>query len=49
MLTDTLKRIYGVLSSDKHKSDSYFKALANSFLISADMAHATHPNYSDKH
>jgi aspartyl aminopeptidase len=43
-LKDVLERI--TLSE---KREDFLRALANSFFISADMAHAIHPNYSDKH
>ncbi|MBS4539549.1 M18 family aminopeptidase [Clostridium sp. D2Q-11] len=46
MLKNILERI--VLAQNKNR-ESFMMALDNSFIISADMAHALHPNYSDKH
>lgn len=45
MLRTILERI--TISMGKDKED-YYRALANSFLISADQAHALHPNHIDK-
>ena len=43
-LKDVLQRI--TLNEDR---ETFFRAMAKSFFISADMAHADHPNYSDRH
>ena len=44
-LENTLRRIAYALRFDDNE---YYKALANSFLLSADNAHATHPNHPEK-
>ncbi len=45
----SLKRIYELLCENGTQKDNYYKTMQRSFLISADMAHGIHPNYSDKH
>ena len=42
LLTDVLQRIAWGLAAD---SEDFARALAQSFIISADMAHAYHPNF----
>ena len=44
-LKDTLTRINSALGKDE---EDYKVALASSFMVSADNAHAVHPNHSDK-
>ncbi|NMM65372.1 M18 family aminopeptidase [Clostridium sp. P21] len=45
MLSNILERI--ALNLMQNKED-YFRALAKSFIISCDLGHALHPNYSEK-
>lgn len=45
-LRDTLKRL--CISQDLDEEDFYI-SLANSYLISADQAHAVHPNFKEYH
>ena len=44
-LTDTLERISDMCGKQR---EGYKRAIANSFMISADNAHGVHPNYQDK-
>lgn len=46
LLSHVLERI---LLAQGQGREAYFQALAHSFLISADMAHALHPNAAEKH
>lgn len=49
-LADVLQRISGITRNKGTSSgESFHRARAQSFLISADMAHAVHPNYADLH
>ncbi len=46
-LRDVLGRI--VEATDPHTPSGLARALSGSFCVSADMAHAVHPNFSEKH
>ena len=45
LLYDVLRRINMCLGNSE---EDYYKLIASSFMVSADNAHAFHPNYSDK-
>ncbi|CAM6082198.1 unnamed protein product [Calypogeia fissa] len=48
VMVDALRRITTYFTKET-SSGLYEQAIQNSFLVSADMAHALHPNYQDKH
>ena len=46
LLSNLLERIVYALNQSR---EDYLQIIENTFMISADMAHAVHPNYADKH
>jgi len=48
MAAEVTQRIFEAISP-QFKMSEYFRAIRRSFLLSADMAHGLHPNYSEKH
>ena len=49
ILADAITRIIRILCNNSHEEGIFERTMRNSFLVSADMAHALHPNYADKH
>jgi aspartyl aminopeptidase len=48
MLVESTERIMAGLNPNLARED-YYRAIRRSFFVNADMAHAIHPNYAEKH
>ena len=48
MVGETIERVVLATVPNSTRED-YYRTIKKSYFISADMAHAVHPNYSEKH
>jgi len=49
IMGEAVRRVSTALNAGEGNEDLYASALHRSFVLSADMAHAVHPNYAAKH
>ncbi len=49
LAVEVTQRIFEALSKKNEGLSDYYRAMRRSFMLSADMAHGMHPNYSEKH
>ena len=49
IMGEAVQRISSALNAGEGNPDLYASALAKSFVLSVDQAHAVHPNYASKH
>ncbi|KAJ2852929.1 hypothetical protein J3B02_003362 [Coemansia erecta] len=49
LIESTLRRIQASSDNNNESLTAFEESIANSFMVSSDVTHAIHPNYSEKH